>query len=116
MGIMQKLWTKPATNRTIWPSSGVSIQEKARLRENHRTAQTSVVCGRPDAGAVRGDHDRPRERAAREAGDQPAQAGLAKAVDIPGDIGQQRADQRIGGEISRKASSITARMSGVDQT
>ena len=49
-----------------------------------------------------GDHDRAGERAAREAGDQPAQAGLAEAVDVLGDIGQQRADQRIGREVHQE--------------
>ena len=102
MGIMQKLWTKPATNRTTSPHSGVSIQEKTRLRQNHSDGADQHGAGRPDAGAVRGDDDRTGERAGREAGDQPAQAGLAEAVDVLGDIGQQRADQRIGREVHQE--------------
>ena len=43
MGIMQKLWAKPATNRTISPSSGSLIHENTRLRVNHATAPASMV-------------------------------------------------------------------------
>ena len=40
---MQKLWTKPARNRTTSPQNGVAIQEKAKLRVNHAKAPASMV-------------------------------------------------------------------------
>jgi hypothetical protein len=75
------------------------IQEKTRLPTNQSSAQTIMVrAARIRAPFVRA---RPtRQRARREAGDQPAHAALIEAVDVLGDMGQQRADERIGRESS----------------
>ena len=102
MGIMQKLCTKPDTNRTTSPSKRRLDPGEDEIEGEPQDGRDQRGPGGPDARAMGGDHDRAGERAAREAGDQPAQAGLAEAVDVLGDIGQQRADQRIGREVHQE--------------